>query len=125
MVNIPVELDLTYIGALVSILGFIILFRAQRFSNAIFAIRIRPGKVTVPHGKVPASFIADLKQIARSYPVKGLIIGKKENGEFRLVFPNSVPDAIQQRIRNVFPYDQYSVLARKRTNPDKRKSKSW
>lgn len=86
--------------------------------GALFEIRLQPGKVVVKRGSVSPRFLAQAKQILQQDPVRGRILGQREDNGVKLVFSRSIPEPVAQRLRNVFPYGDYRGAA---AAPDGRK----
>jgi hypothetical protein len=85
-----------------SVLGLILLLLwvATR-RNEIFRIAIRGGRVTVVRGKVPPSFLGDLRDIVR-HVQDGTVDAVKRDGEPALVISSTVDERTAQRLRNAF-----------------------
>ena len=69
---------------------------------------------------MPPRFLAQAKQILQQDPVRGRILGQRDGNGVRLVFSRSIPEPVAQRLRNVFPYGDYSGAAQ---TPDGRNSR--
>ena len=84
------------------ILGLIalVLWAATRH-NEIFRVAIRGGRVTVVRGRVPPSFLGDLRDIVR-HVKDGTVHAVKSGGEPRLVLSSSIDERTAQRLRNAF-----------------------
>lgn len=67
------------------------------------SVKFSNGKVIKQSGKFPAGFKADLFDIAQRSNMTGIVRLKNKNGQAMVQFSSSIPDNIQQRIRNVFP----------------------
>jgi hypothetical protein len=92
-------MDMIYVAGLFSLIG-LVLWSATRRSQ-IFRVAIRKGRVTVVRGRVPASFLGDLRAIVR-HVEDGTICSVKQGGEGRLVFSSSIDDRTAQRLRNAY-----------------------
>ncbi|MBV7436776.1 Protein of uncharacterised function (DUF3634) [Aeromonas encheleia] len=75
--------------------------------GALFEIRLQPGKVQLKRGAVSPRFLAQAKQILQQDPVRGRILGQRDDNGVRLVFSRSIPEPVAQRLRNIFPYGDY------------------
>lgn len=84
------------------ILGLIVLalWVATR-QNEVFRIAIRAGKATVLRGKVPPSFLGDLRDVVRHVDA-GSVHAVKRDGEACLVVSASIDERTAQRLRNAF-----------------------
>lgn len=84
------------------ILGLIaLLFWAAARHNEIFRVRVRSGRVTVVRGKVPPSFLGDLRELARGVE-DGTVRAVKRDGQAHLVVSPSIDERTAQRLRNAF-----------------------
>ena len=84
------------------ILGLIalVLWAATR-QNEIFRVTITSGRVTVIRGRVPPSFLADMRDIVK-HVRQGTVHAVKSGGEPRLVVSSSIDERTAQRLRNAF-----------------------
>ena len=69
--------------------------------NEIFRIAIRSGRATVVRGKVPPSFLGDLRDLVRHVDA-GSVRAVKQDGDARLVMSTSIDEKTAQRLRNAF-----------------------
>jgi hypothetical protein len=92
-------MDAVYAAGVLGMI-FVVLWAATR-RNEIFRIAIRGGRVSVVRGKVPPSFLGDLREVARQIQ-DGTVHAVKQDGEPRLVFSSSVDERTAQRLRNAF-----------------------
>ena len=84
------------------ILGLIaLLIWAATRHNEVFRVSIRAGRATVVRGRVPPSFLGDLKDIVR-HVQSGTVHAVKRDGEARLVVSSSIDERTAQRLRNAF-----------------------
>jgi hypothetical protein len=84
------------------ILGLIaVLLWAATRHNEVFRVAIRGGRVTVVRGRVPPTFLGDLKEIVR-HVKDGTVHAVKQDGEARLVVSSSIDERTAQRLRNAF-----------------------
>lgn len=95
-------MDAVYAGGLLALI-FLVLWAATR-QNEVFHVTIVRGRVTVKRGKVPPSFLGDLREIARTTK-DGTVRAVKRDGEPRLVFSSSIDERTAQRLRNAFALD--------------------
>ena len=71
--------------------------------KAVFVIRIHDGKPFLTKGNVPKGFLNDCELLARENDIHILIMkGVKKRNTVFLRFSPSVPQALQQRFRNVW-----------------------
>lgn len=95
-------MEAIYVAGLLALI-FLVLWAATRH-NEVFRVTIARGRVTVQRGKVPPSFLGDMRDIARSVK-DGTVRAVKQGGEARLVFSASIDERTAQRLRNAFALD--------------------
>jgi hypothetical protein len=87
---------------LAGVLGLIVLaIWAATRHNEVFRVTIRSGRATVTKGKVPPSFLGDLRDIVRHVD-DGVVRAVKQDGQAKLVVSGSIDDNTAQRLRNAF-----------------------
>jgi Protein of unknown function (DUF3634) len=91
--------DLVYVAGLFGLIG-LVLWASTR-QNEIFRIAITKGKVRVVRGRVPPSFLGDLRDIV-GHVQEGTIHAVKQGGEGRLVVSSSIDERTAQRLRNAY-----------------------
>lgn len=92
-------MDLVYVAGLFGLIA-LVLWAATRH-NEIFRVAIKNGRVTVLRGRVPPSFLGDLREIVRQVQ-GGTVRAVKQGGEGRLVVSSEIDDRTAQRLRNAF-----------------------
>ncbi len=92
-------MDAVYILGLFGLIG-LVLWAATRH-NEVFRVAIRGGRVTVIRGRVPPSFLGDMREIVR-HVADGTVHAVKQGGEPRLVVSPSIDERTAQRLRNAF-----------------------
>lgn len=92
-------MDLVYVAGLFGLIA-LVLWAATRH-NEIFRVAIKNGRVTVLRGRVPPSFLGDLREIVKHVPA-GTVRALKQGGEGRLVVSSEIDDRTAQRLRNAF-----------------------
>ena len=92
-------MDAVYAAGILGLIA-LVLWAATR-QNEIFRLAIRSGRVTVVRGKVPPSFLSDLRELVR-HVNDGTVHAVKSGGEARLVFSSSIDERTAQRLRNAF-----------------------
>ncbi len=92
-------MDAVYAAGILGLIG-LVLWTATR-QNEIFRIAIRGGRATVLRGKVPPSFLSDLRDLVRHIEA-GTIHAVKRDGEACLVVSSSIDERTAQRLRNAF-----------------------
>lgn len=94
-------MDAVYVVGVLGLIG-LALWMAKR-QNEVFRVAIRGGRATVLRGKVPPSFLGDLREIVRHGHVQdGTVRAVKSGGEPRLVVSPSIDERTAQRLRNAF-----------------------
>jgi len=84
-------------------------FLVSLFRNSLFLIELRDGSACLRAGKCPQRFLSELEEVQMLYgPVSGSISGERTGGRVRLSISSSVPENIQQRIRNIWALYDYS-----------------
>ena len=101
-------MDAVYVVALLAAFGLFVW--AVRRQNEIFRVFVRNGRVTGTRGRVPPSFVSDLREIVRGVDV-ATIRAVKQDGAARLVVPPSVDEATGQRLRNAFALQKIAKRA--------------
>ena len=92
-------MDAIYAAAVLGLIA-LVLWAATR-QNEIFRVSIRGGRVAVVRGRVPPSFLGDLRDIA-NHVGDGSVHAVKSGGEPRLVVSSSIDERTAQRLRNAF-----------------------
>ena len=92
-------MDAIYAAGILGLIA-LVLWAATR-QNEVFRIAIRGGRATVLRGKVPPSFLADLRDIVR-HVQDGTIHAVKRDGAAALVLSSSIDERTAQRLRNAF-----------------------
>ena len=92
-------MDAFYAMGILGLIG-LALWAATR-QNEIFRIAVRAGKATVLRGKVPPSFLGDLRDCVRHVGA-GSVHAVKRDGDACLVVSSSIDERTAQRLRNAF-----------------------
>lgn len=92
-------MDVVYVAGLFGLIG-LVLWASTRH-NEIFRITVKAGRATVVRGRVPPSFLGDLREIVR-HVENGTVHAVKEGGEGRLVLSSTIDDRTAQRLRNAY-----------------------
>lgn len=95
-------MDAIYAACVLALIATL-LWAATR-QNEIFRVTIAGGRVTLTRGRVPPSFLGDVRDIAR-HVRDGRVGAVKQGGEVRLVFSSSIDERTAQRLRNAFALD--------------------
>ena len=95
-------MDAVYAAGVLALL--FLLVRVVTRQNDLFRVTIAGGKVTVERGRVPPSFLGDLRDVARHID-RGTVRAVKQDGDPRLVFSESIDERTAQRLRNAFAVD--------------------
>lgn len=100
-------MDAVYVAVLFGLIG-LVLWAARR-ETEIFRISIAHGKAKVERGRVPPSFLGDLRDVV-GHVVAGSVRAVKEGGEGRLVLSPSIDERTAQRLRNAYALDSRKRL---------------
>ncbi len=92
-------MDAIYAGGALGLI-LLVLWAATR-QGEIFRVSVRDGRVVATRGKVPPSFLGDLRGLVRHVAL-GTVSAVKQDGHARLVVSPSVDEATGQRLRNAF-----------------------
>ena len=86
-----------------AVLGAVTIFWWFSLQEDLFALSIRGGRVLVVRGRVPARFVADVRDvIGRTRVSYADIRARPTANGGRLAFTGDIDDITQQRLRNVF-----------------------
>lgn len=76
---------------------------ADALDDSRFVIRIAEGNVVLAKGKVPKSFLRELRSFVKEEKLTvGTLRGKLRETYIRLVFSREIPEFLHQRIRNIW-----------------------
>ncbi|MHA2938319.1 DUF3634 family protein [Vibrio sp. RC27] len=89
---------------IIIVIGILLVVAFFMFNRSLFKLDFKQGKLEKQSGNIPAGFLNDVKDISARSNVTGSIKVVKHKGSHRLIFSNQIPDNIQQRIRNIYPY---------------------
>lgn len=92
-------MDAVYVAGVLGLIA-VLLWAATR-QNEVFRVVVRGGRATVVRGKVPPSFLGDLRDIVR-HVGDGSIQAVKRDREPVLVISASIDERTAQRLRNAF-----------------------
>jgi hypothetical protein len=92
-------MDVVYVAGLFALIG-LVLWASTRH-NEIFRITVKKGRATVVRGRVPPSFLGDLREIVK-HVENGTVHAVKQGGEGRLVLSSTIDDRTAQRLRNAY-----------------------
>lgn len=95
-------MDAIYAAGILALI-FVALWAATR-QNEIFRVTVAKGRVTSQRGRVPPTFLGDMREIVR-HVQDGSVRAVKRDGEARLVFSASIDERTAQRLRNAFALD--------------------
>lgn len=92
-------MELVMIAVAAALVG--LLFWAAKRHVEVFHVDVRGGRATVVRGKVPPTFLGDLREIVRTVE-RGTVRAVREGGEPRLVVSSEIDERTAQRLRNAF-----------------------
>jgi hypothetical protein len=76
---------------------------SDALDGSCFVIRLVAGEAEVSKGRVPAAFLAELRElVAREKLVSGVVRGQRQETYVRLVFSREIPPEMHQRLRNLW-----------------------
>lgn len=95
-------MDAIYAAGVLGMLALLV-WAATR-QNEVFRVAIRRRRITVVRGRVPPSFLGDLREIAREMPeaLEATVHAVKRDGAPCLVLSASIDERTAQRLRNAF-----------------------
>ncbi|MFC3023974.1 DUF3634 family protein [Vibrio zhugei] len=80
----------------------------------ILKMTFKHGHVKTDKGHCPPSFLRELKQIAERDGLDGNLKVYQLSTGMKLVFSKSIPNNVQQHIRNVFPHQGLKSKGKKK-----------
>jgi hypothetical protein len=90
------------IGVAILLVLSIPFFWSIRRSNELFCLEVTRGKATIRRGHVPPGLLVDIKDVvARPAVRRATIRVVQERGRPRVLLGGKVPEAQEQRLRNV------------------------
>ncbi|MGL5359932.1 MAG: DUF3634 family protein [Shewanella sp.] len=97
------------IKLIVVIIGLFLIYRlifGNKKGLTIFEMHFKDGRMTQHKGKIPERFERECRHLAKTEKLTCTIRAEKLAG-VRLHISANVSDALQQRIRNLFPFEYY------------------
>ena len=79
------------------------------FIGKHFVIKLTKSKAIVLKGRPPKQFVVECNIMARKKNTPGYIYGVKNYQGIALIFTKNIAEGTAQRLRNLFPFDQYST----------------
>ena len=79
------------------------------FIGKHFVIKLTNSKAIVLKGRPPTEFVVECNIMARKKKTPGYIYGVKNNHGIVLIFTKHIAEGTAQRLRNLFPFDQYNT----------------
>ena len=80
----------------------------------VLKLEFKDGELDKTRGNLPHAFGHHCKEIGRKNPFSGTVKVYMTRSGAKLKFSKTVPQKIQQRIRNVFPHQGFSSRSKKR-----------
>ncbi|PMH46875.1 hypothetical protein BCU68_00195 [Vibrio sp. 10N.286.49.B3] len=85
------------------------------FDKPTLRIKFKDGKIESFKGHLPPSFKHNLVELGRNTPFSGELKAYRQKSGTRIKFSKTIPNKIQQRIRNVFPHQAIKSSGKKRS----------
>lgn len=100
----------------VIIIATVIIFWLVAVDRPILKVTFVDGKIIKEKGHFPPSFKHNVVEIAERTPFSGELKVYQQRTGTKLVMSKQVPKKVQQRIRNVFPFQGFSSKGKKRSS---------
>ncbi|MBL4829272.1 MAG: DUF3634 family protein [Aliivibrio sp.] len=100
----------------VLIIAAALIFWLVIYDRPVAKIEFKNGELKAHKGKITPQFKHDCCEIAKKSALSGTVKVYVTRSSTKLVFSKTIPNKIQQRIRNVYPHEVKST-------PSKRKAK--
>lgn len=78
----------------------------HKTGRTLFEMHFKDGRLAQHKGKIPERFERECRQLAKSEKITGTVRAEKSTA-VRLHISANISDNLQQRIRNVFPFEYY------------------
>lgn len=91
----------------VILIAAIVIFWLVAVDRPVLKVKFKNGVITGVKGHFPPSFKHNVAEIGEIVPFDGEFKVYHQRSGMKLVFSNQVPKKVQQRIRNVFPYQGF------------------
>jgi len=91
----------------VILIAAVIIFWLVAVDRPVLKVLFKDGAMEKIKGHCPPSFKHNVSEIAAVTPFSGELKVYQKRSGMKLVFSNSVPKKVQQRIRNVFPHQGF------------------
>ena len=79
------------------------------FIGKRFVIKLTKSEAIVLKGRPPKQFVVECNIIARKKNTPGYIYAVNDHQGIALIFTKHIAEGTAQRLRNVFPFEQYST----------------
>ncbi|MFA0088252.1 hypothetical protein BCU70_16015 [Vibrio sp. 10N.286.49.C2] len=99
----------------VILLGALLVFWLVAIDRPVLTVQISDGKLLKIKGHIPPSFHHNLKDISERDHITGILKVYQTRSGMLLKFTKSINKKSQQRIRNVFPYQNFKSKGQKKS----------
>lgn len=89
--------------------AFIWVLNRKLFIGKRFVIKLTKSKAIVLKGRPPKKFVVECNTMARKKHTPGYIYGVNNHQGIALIFTKHIAEGTAQRLRNLFPFEQYST----------------
>ncbi|MGY5614241.1 DUF3634 family protein [Vibrio brasiliensis] len=93
-----------------------IIFWLVAVDRPVLRVTFTEGKITKEKGHFPPGFKHSVVEIAERTPFSGELKVYQQRTGTKLVMSKQIPKKIQQRIRNVFPFQGFTSKGKKRSS---------
>jgi hypothetical protein len=84
------------------------------YDRPIAKIEFKEGELKAHKGKITSQFKHDCCEIAKKSTLTGIIKVYVTRSSTKLVFSKTIPNKIQQRIRNVYPHEVKASVSKRK-----------
>lgn len=100
----------------VILIAAIIVFWLVAVDRPILKVTFSDGKIVTEKGHFPPSFRHNVLEIAHRTPFSGELKVYQQRSGTKLVMSKEINKSVQQRIRNVFPFQGFRSKGNKKAN---------
>lgn len=98
----------------VVLIGALLIFWLVGIDRPKLKLEFKDGELIKHKGNLPPAFGHSCKEIAHKNPFSGIVKVYMTRAGAKLKFSKSIPNKIQQRIRNVFPHQGFKSHGKKK-----------
>lgn len=100
----------------VILVAAIIVFWLVAVDRPILKVKFHDGKIVAEKGHFPPSFRHNILEIAHKTPFSGELKVYRQRSGTKLVMSKGISKSVQQRIRNVFPFQGFRSKGNKKAS---------